>query len=199
MMIKIVSGIILILLCVAAAAGFLYWLVATPRTVKLQPTLEERTDYNYATTLLVQQDSSLNELLLLRRVRDSDWQTSGEHTAYKVEVRKEPSMAVSTIKPDAYLKASADDPNRIIIGRYKDRGSGMHGWHVTMIRVGASEINFDRHQRYYVWIEKEFPQGFNDKGEPISNDPKRWFFAGLADIISKEKYNGYLEPTEGDR
>ncbi len=198
-MIKITPTIILLLICFAVVAGLLYWLVATPKTIRLQSALEEETDYNYATSLIVQKDSSLSELLLLRRVRDSKWQTSGQHTEYKVETRKEPAMAVSTIRPDAYLKRSVNDPNKIIIGRYTDRGSGMHGWHVTMIKQGESEINFDRHQRYYVWIEKEFPKGFNDQGEPISDDPKRWFFAGLADIIAKEKYNGYVEPEEGDR
>lgn len=198
-MIKITPTIILLLISVVAIAGLLYWFVAPPKTIKLQSALEERTQYNYATSLMVQMDSSLSELLLLRRVRDSEWQTSGQHTDYKVQARKEPSMATSTIRPDAYLKRSADDSNKIIIGRYTDRGSGMHGWHVTMIREGESEINFDRHQRYYVWIEKEFPSGFNDQGEPISDDPKRWFFAGLADIIAKEKYNGYIEPSEGDK
>ena len=68
-----------------------------------------------------------------------------------------------------------------------------------MIKQGESEINFDRHQRYYVWIEKEFPKGFDEQGEPISENSKRWFFAGLADLIAKEKYNGYVEPVEGDK
>lgn len=198
-MIKIIYVIILVLISMAAIAGLLFWLVSTPKTTALQPALEERTDFSYATPFIIEKDSSLSELLLLRRVRDSQWQTSGEHTGYKVETRKEPSMSVSTIKPDAYLKESTDHPNRIIIGRYTDRGSGMHGWHVTMIRQGESEINFNRHQRYMVWIEKEFPMGFNDKGEPISDNPKRWFFSGPADIIADEKYDGYIEPTEGDR
>ena len=68
-----------------------------------------------------------------------------------------------------------------------------------MIRQGESEINFNLHQRYYVWIEKEFPKGFNNMGEPISENNKRWFFAGLADIIATDKYNGYIEPKEGDK
>ena len=148
---------------------------------------------------MIQKDSSLSDMLLLRRVRNSNWQTSGPHTNFKEQTRTEASMAVSTIKPDAYLKRSADDPNKIIIGRYSDRGAGMHGWHVTMIRQGESAISFDRHQRYYVWIEKEFPEGFNDQGEPISKNPNRWFFAGLADIIAKDKYNGYTAPKEDDK
>lgn len=196
---KLSSNILLLLLCVAVLIGLLYWLVATPKTNKLQPALEELSEFNYSTNLIIHKGPSLNELLLLRRLRDSEWQSSGEHTGYKLQKRKEPSMGVSTIKLDAYLKKTPDEPNKIIIGRLTDRGSGMHGWHVTMIKQGETEINFDRHQRYYVYIEKETPKGFSDRGEPISDDPKRWFFAGLADIIAKDKYNGYLEPAEGDK
>lgn len=108
-------------------------------------------------------------------------------------------MAVSTVKPDAYLRRPEDTLNKIIVGRMTDRGSGMHGWHVTMVKQGESEINFDRHQRYYVWIEKDFPEDIDDYGEPISNDPKRWYFAGLADLISKNKYDGYQQPAKDDR
>ncbi len=193
---KVAPTIIIVLACIA---GLLYYLVTTPKKVKLQPILEERMDFNYSTSLSIEKDTSLGEMLYLRRVRNSDWKTSGPHTDFKEQDRKEPSMSVSTIKPDAYLKQSAEDPNRIIIGRYSDVGSGMHGWHVTMIRQGTSEINFDRHQRYYVWIEKDFPTGFNDQGEPISDNPERWFFAGPADIVAKDKYNGYIEPVEGDK
>ncbi len=193
------STTVLVLLCLLVIAAIGFWMVATPKKTKLQPTLEARSEYNYKTPLMVTHDSSLQELLLLRRLRDSEWKTSGEHTDYKVETRIEPSMAVSTIRPDAYLKKNETDAPRIIIGRYTDRGSGMHGWHVTMIKQGESEIDFNRHQRYYVWIEKDYPTGFTAEGHPLTDDPKRWFFAGLADIISKEKYNGYIEPGIGDK
>lgn len=196
---KIPTTVIIVLLCIAAALGFLYWLVTTPKTVRLQAALEERTHFDYETNLMVQKDSSLNEWLMLRRVKGSDWQWAIKGFDYKVQTRKEPSMSLSTIIPDAYLKKSVDEPGRIIIGRITDRGSGMHGWHITMIRQGESAIDFDRHQRYYVWIDKDFPKGFNDQGEPIPHNEKRWFFAGLADVIAKEKYNGYIEPAEEDR
>lgn len=196
---KIISIVLFLVMGVLVLSWILFWLVTTPNTPSLQPVLEERTNFNYTTSLIVQKDSFLREELLLRRVQDSIWQTSGPHTDYQVQTREEPSMAVSTIRPDASLKKSTDGPSRIIIGRLKDRGSGMHGWHVTMIRQGDSKIDFNRHQRYYVWIEKEFPQGFNNQGEPTTDDPKRWFFAGLADIIAKEKYNGNVDPAEGDR
>lgn len=75
----------------------------------------------------------------------------------------------------------------------------MHGWHVTMIKQGSSQINFNRHQRYYVWIEEETPTGFTAKGTPNSENPKRWYFAGHADIIAEDQYNGYVEPAEGDK
>jgi len=75
----------------------------------------------------------------------------------------------------------------------------MHGWHVTFVRQGENAINFERHQRYFVWIEQEQPQGFNDDGEPISNNPKRWYFAGPADIIAKQNYQGYVKPAKGDK
>ncbi len=176
----------------------LYWLVIVPKPVKRQAALEDLTDFDFQTTLLTEIDSSFPNTLLLRRVPDSPWKTSGEHTQYQLKEYLEPSMGVGNIKPDAYLKKSLDDPARILIGRYDDRGAGMHGWHVTMIRQGPNPILFDRHQRYHVWIEKEFPVGFNDNGEPISNDPKRWYFAGPADIIAVESYQGYVEPLEED-
>ena len=75
----------------------------------------------------------------------------------------------------------------------------MHGWHVTMVKQGEREVRFDRHQRYQVWIEKDFPTGFNDNGEPVSDKPQRWYFSGLADIIAEEHYNGYVEPQDGDK
>ena len=197
-MIKILTTIILLLLFLAAISGLIYWLVTTPKTSQLQPALEERMHFDYETALRIQKDSSLSELLLLRRVRGSEWKLAIKPD-YKIKTRKESSMSVTTIRPDAYLKSSSDDFNKAIIGRLTDRGSGMHGWHITMIRQGASQIDFSRHQRYYVWVEKDYPKGFNDKGEPLSVNPKRWFFAGLADIIAKDKYNGYEEPNEGDR
>jgi len=195
---RILNTIIIIAFAVAILS-IVYWLLVTPKRIKLQPELEEISQFNYATSLIVQKDSTLGETLLLRRVRNSDWKSAGPHTDFEVQTRKEPSMSVSSIKADAYLKRSSDDLDKIIIGRYTDRGSGMHGWHVTMIKQGGSAISFDRHQRYYVWIEKEPPKGFDDEGTPISENPKRWFFAGLADIIAKEKYNGYFEPLEGDK
>jgi len=190
---------ILLVVCLIAAGGLMYWFVTTPKANTLQAGLEERVNFDYKTSFMIKKDSSLSKLLLLRRVRDSEWQMSGKHTDYIVQTRKEPSMAVSTVRPDAYLMKSKDSKLRIIIGRLTDRGSGMHGWHITMIKQGESEINFDRHQRYKVWIEKDIPKGFDNQGEPISDDPKRWFFAGLADIIAKEKYDGYEEPGEEDK
>lgn len=196
---KIKSTMILLTVCVIAAGSLLYWFVTTPKANTLQAGLKERVNFDYETSFMIQKDSTLKRLLLLRRVKNSDWQMSGKHTGYKVQTRKEPSMSVSTIRPDAYLMKSTDDKSRIIIGRLTDRGSGMHGWHITMIKQGDTEINIDRHQRYKVWIEKDIPKGFDDQGEPISDNPKRWFFAGLADIIAKEQYDGYVEPAEGDR
>ena len=134
-----------------------YWLTTTQKTPKLQAALEARTEFSYETALHVQVDPSLPQILYLRRVRDSSWQTSGEHTDYQLNSYKEASMSVSNIKPDAYLKKSQQDPNRILIGRLTDQGSGMHGWHVTMVKQGKQAINFSRHQRYQVWIEKDFP------------------------------------------
>jgi len=178
---------------------FLYWLVATPKASKLQSVLETKSEFDYQTSLLTEVDPSFPEKLLLRRVIDSNWITSGEHTNYELNEYKEASMSVVNIKPDAFLKKSLDGQRRILIGRLNDRGSGMHGWHVTFIRQGVNAINFERHQRYFVWIEKEHPLGFNDEGEPISNDPKRWYFAGPADVIAEQNYNGYVEPATGDR
>ena len=193
-MLKILIALFLLLgICLA-----LYWLVVTPKASKPQAPLEARTNFDYQTSLRIQKDLSFPKALYLRRVRDSVWQTSGEHTDYTVKEYQEASMTVTTIKPDAYLKDSTNSP-RIIIGRLTDQGSGMHGWHVTMIRQGQHDIHFDRHQRYKVWIEKDFPSGFNDKGEPTSNNLKRWYFTGLADIIAEEHYQGYVEPQEGDK
>jgi len=178
---------------------FIYWLVAVPKASKLQSALETKSEFDYQTSLLTEVDPFFPEKLLLRRVIDSNWITSGGHTNYELEEYKESSMSVVNIKPDAFLKKSLDDPRRILIGRLNDQGSGMHGWHVTFVRQGENAINFERHQRYFVWIEKEHPQGFNDEGEPISKDPKRWYFAGLADVIAEQNYQGYVEPVEGDR
>ena len=190
---------IVALIIFSAIAAALFYFASTPRSAELQPHLAERTDFDYDTRLIIHKDSTLRTGLMLRRVRNSTWKTSGPHTDHRENTYIEPSMAVCTIKPDAYLKGSAGDDERIIIGRFSDRGSGMHGWHVTMIREGVSEINFDRHQRYQVWIEKDHPKGFNDQGEPVSTDPQRWYFAGPADIIAKDQYDGYVEPVEGDR
>jgi len=176
-----------------------YWLVIAPKARKLQPALEAKSEFEYQTSLLTQVDPSFPEKLLLRRVLDSHWVTSGEHTNYKPKEYKEASMSVVSIKPDAFLIKSSDEPKRIVIGRLTDRGSGMHGWHVTLIRQGENAINFERHQRYSVWVEKQQPLGFNDNGEPISNDPKRWYFAGPADVIAEQSYQGYVEPINGDK
>lgn len=191
--------ILISLLFLIGITGVLFCLAITPRTSKSQPALETRNTFEYQTKLKPHVDSSLPELLYLRRVRDSQWQTSGEHTNYQLNDYQEASMTVVNIKPDAYLKNSTEEHNRIIIGRLSDRGSGMHGWHITMIRQGERAIDFERHQRYRVWIEKEHPIGFNDEGEPISKNPKRWYFAGPADIIARQHYNGYLEPEDGDK
>lgn len=191
--------ILITLLLIVSIGGVLYWLVFTPKATALQPFLETRNTFQYETTLKPQVDSSLPEMLYLRRLQESKWQTSGEHTDYEVEEYQEASMSVVNIKPDAYLKKSSNEPNRILIGRLDDRGSGMHGWHVTMVRQGEQAIHFDRHQRYRVWIEKDYPIGFNANGEPTTENPKRWYFSGPADIIAKEHYNGYVEPGEGDK
>ena len=191
--------ILFIIFFLISITCLLYWFAITPKTPKLQAPLETRNEFNYKTSLNAQTDPSLPEILYLRRVRDSSWQTSGEHTDYQLNNYQEASMSVSNIKPDAYLRKSPQDPNRILIGRLTDQGSGMHGWHVTMIKQGEQAINFSRHQRYKVWIEKDFPTGFNDDGEPLSDNPQRWYFSGLADIIAEEHYNGYIEPIEGDK
>ena len=191
--------ILIVLLILFGASLALFWLVTTPKTNKLQAPLKARTSFNYQTSLVIQKDLSFPDTLYLRRVRDSVWQTSGQHTGYTIDEYKEASMATVAIKPDAYLSDTLNSSNRIIIGRLNDQGSGMHGWHVTMIRQGTHDIHFDRHQRYKVWLEKEAPDGFNKNGEPISNNINRWYFSGLADIIAEEHYSGYVEPNEGDK
>jgi len=51
-----------------AVIALAYYLISTPKRIKLQPHLEERLRFDYSTSLIVQKDSSLKELLLLRRV-----------------------------------------------------------------------------------------------------------------------------------
>ena len=75
-MFKTSTAILLLLIGISVVIGVLYWLVTTPKKPMLQPSLEERTDFSYSTPLLIEQDSSLNRPLLLRRVRDSDWRMS---------------------------------------------------------------------------------------------------------------------------
>lgn len=193
------TKIFIVLGLLVAGACLLIWLATTPKKVSPQAELETITDFNYQTSLLTQVDPSFPGRLILRRVRDSKWQTSGEHTEYKLKEYIEPSISAPIIRPDVYLVQSANSPKRILIGRLNDRGSGMHGWHITMVRQGENPIHFDRHQRYQVWIDKDFPVGFKDNGEPIFDNPKRWFFAGPADIVAEESYNGYEEPAELDK
>ena len=188
--------IFIAVLFVLAIVCLMYWLVVVPKISTPQLELEARTEFKYKTALEVDLDSAFPEVLYLRRVLDSVWQTSGEHTNYALKEYQEASMSITIVKADAYLKKPAEDLARILIGRVSDRGSGMHGWHVTMVKQGEQAINFARHQRYRVWIEKTVPSGFSDNGEPRSDNPERWYFAGLADLIAEEHYQGYVEPLE---
>lgn len=190
---KLLFIVIAILLLFAGV----FWLVSTPKKVKLQDKLVQRTSFNYNTNLSIDTNDNLPDQLMLRRVRNSQWEMSGVFTNPQITTREEPSMSVDHILPEAYLIDSINKEKRILIGRYNDRGSGLHGWHVTMIKQGESEINFERHQRYRVWIEEAIPEGFENDGTPIVKKPKRWYFSGLTDIIDTKYYNGYIEPTEG--
>jgi len=199
-MIKTVIIVIFAVVLVGViGVGVIVFLVTTPRRVKLQQELQNVTEYNYQTNLTVISDETLPEFLQIRRLRDSEWENMGEHTQYKVEHYIEPSMFVQTVKLDGWLGNPDDENHNILLGRISDRGSGSHGWHVTMIKQGENPIRFDKHVRYRVWIEKDFPIGFNDAGEPFNDSSKRWYFSGLADMMDKELYVIYEEPEEGDR
>lgn len=191
--------LLVIAVIAVAALCVLFWLALSPKKIQLQNELGIIEKFEYETPLLTEVDPSMPSSLILRRVLDSTWRTSGKHTNFQLQEYTEPSLSAHIIKPDVYLKSSLNEPARIVLGRFNDTGAGMHGWHVTMVRQGDNPISFDRHQRYYVWIEKDFPTGFTDSGEPISNNPKRWYFSGLADIIDNESYQGYFEPEAGDR
>jgi hypothetical protein len=83
---------------------------------------------------------------------------------------------------------------RVIVGRIRDRGAGMYGWHVTMLKLDSGPVDLSITQRYRVWIEKTPPVAIGDDGTPTSPDPKRWFFTGTADVVA-DKHDKGVDPN----
>ena len=89
-------------------------------------------------------------------------------------------------------------PCRIGTDQRKDQPD-LYGWHATLVKTGKNDIDFERTQRFQIWMDKDRPDGYEDDGEPIFFDlSKRSFLYGFVDIIADQHYTGYEPPTEGN-
>jgi hypothetical protein len=81
-----------------------------------------------------------------RRIEVDSWVMSTPFRNFKIE--KGGPLGIDYIRVDAIF--AIDSVPSVVVGRLRDRGSGMHGWYAIMIKQEEHAIDFKKTQRYRV-------------------------------------------------
>jgi hypothetical protein len=164
------------------------FLVIWPRRMKLAPELIPLESLPFSTSLERVKNSDWDGLSFMsRRIDEEDWISSGPFSDFKL--KKGSPTVIDYLRVDAIF--AINSLPSVIVGRLRDRGSGMHGWYVVMLKQGDDDIDFKKTQRYKVWIEKDPPDAIGPDGVPVVTRGERWFFSGLSDAVGDDYYRGY--------